>query len=207
MPGARLRWMALVLLVAALAAPGRLLAADDIVATVNAARFQRLIEIAGGVQLESRSGWLTREKSGLGFAGAAHLYNPMSGDGLSFFEFNFGYSEFRAANAGGFPFVGGEKTKFLALGLIPSIGFLPMKNGNLFFGIGPMQYTVWQDGPLKQQQTYGTFLWQVGGRYSLSDRWSALVKLNYSDLEATVNGQETFTANIGLRLELAFTLL
>lgn len=182
-------------------------AGDDIVATRSFQRSETLIELSGGLQLENRSGWLTREKSGVGLAASANLYNPMSGDGLSFFEFQFGYSEFRAANAGGFPFAGGERTRFLALGLIPSVGFLPLKNGNLFFGIGPMQYTVWQEKPLKQEQTYGTFLWQLGGRYVLSDRWAGLAKLSYSDLEATVNGQETFTANINLRLELAFTLL
>lgn len=164
-----------------------------------------LIEVSVGAQTERRSGYLAKDRSGSGLAISVHLFSPV--DRRSFFDIQFAGSRFEAVNtAGELPFAADKEVHVSTTAILPNLGFwsFGQDHGFFFVGVGPALVTVRQDDPVRQSQTYGTFLWQAGSRYQLTEAWSATLKLNHYEIAATVNDNDTFFASFNTRIEIGY---
>ncbi|MBX3041099.1 MAG: hypothetical protein KF789_10375 [Bdellovibrionaceae bacterium] len=163
------------------------------------------MEVALGPQFEQRSGWLTKDRSGVSSLLSFHLLSGQSESGaVSFFDLQMGFGSFEGVDRGGYPFAAGETIHQQTFALVPNIGFGSLGGGHFFAGVGPQLISLRQSSPSDSAQSFGTMIWQAGYRLPFGEAWSGNLKINYSDYSSEVANQKSFFATFGTSLQLGY---
>ena len=164
------------------------------------------LEVAAGVQVHERSGYLAKQVGGAGPSISLLFLNPVSAEHYqSFFEIQWSQASFDAQSPTDYPFAGNHQVSESLFAIIPNISVYNPGSLNLFVGIGPALLMESQSTPKTADQTYGVFVWQAGARFLFTNSWSLEEKISYRSYAATFGGNDSFFADAAALTQIGYT--
>lgn len=154
-----------------------------------------------------RSGDLTSDSTGGQLDFGLRLFNsPRPGfAGRSFLEVKMFFQQFKADTLL-FPFANDETIRMGAFGLISNVSMWHDDLDIFFVGVGPAVVTLSQTEPKDSSQSYGTFLWQLGYRRDLNEKWSVGAQVEWFTLDSVVFERESSFRSFSTGLRVGYVL-